>query len=125
MSEPTFNGQATIKVRFRNKAEYDKFRIYILKTKWETDIPPLWEDIVINFHNAEDIDLINKHIIQLLQLGFEVYTCRYKLEEQLAEEEHPREEDPEDIFDGFDPKEFDIDSFMKDLWTKLRGKKHD
>ena len=25
-----YDGQATIKIRFRNRAEYDKFRIYIL-----------------------------------------------------------------------------------------------
>ena len=95
MSETIFKGQATIKVRFRNKAEYDKFRIYVLKTKWNMDVHPCYQDIVIEFENSSDIDRINRQVIQLLQLGFEVYTCRFKLEQQLAEEEYPPEDIPE------------------------------
>ena len=118
VSEPSFNGQATIKVRFRNKPEYDKFRIYVLKTQWQTDAAPYYEDITINFHNTEDINQITRQIVQLLQLGFEVYTCRFKLEEQLAEEEHPSEEDPEE--DGVDISDFNLDHFVRDLFKKIR-----
>ena len=91
----TFDGQATIRVKFNSRAEYEKFRIYILKTKWSYDLDyPMFEELVMDFHNNDDLDRISRQVIYLLQLGFEVYCCRYKLEQTLAEEEHP----PEDLF---------------------------
>lgn len=93
----TFDGEATIKVRFRNNPEYVKFREQILKTKWTPgDAYPTWEEIVIPFHNVGDLDYVTKTVVMLLQNGFEVYSTRYKLEEQLAEEEHPVEEDEDE-----------------------------
>ncbi len=89
-----FDGQATIKVRFRNNPEYVKFREQILKTKWNPgDAYPTWEEMVIPFHNVEDLDTVTRTVVMLLQHGFEVYSTRYKLESQLAEEEHPPEGD--------------------------------
>ena len=112
-----FDGQATIKVRFHNKTEYDKFRMEVLKTKWSTDAAPQWEDITIPFHNCEDVEQINRTVIQLLQLGFEVYSCRFKLEKQLAEEEHP----PEGDTDGDDDiEDWDIAGMVNDLWKKIK-----
>ena len=96
-----FDGQAVIKVRFRNNPEYVKFRKQVLKTDWVPgDAYPPWEDLVVDFHCVDDLDRITRRIVQLLQMGFEVYSTRYKLEQQLAEEEHPIEEDSneEDIF---------------------------
>lgn len=96
-----FDGQAVIKVRFRNNPEYVKFRKQVLKTDWVPgDVYPPWEDLVVDFHCIDDLDRITRRIVQLLQMGFEVYSTRYKLEQQLAEEEYPTEEDTEeeDIF---------------------------
>lgn len=103
----TFNGQAVIKVRFRNNPEYVKFREQILKTKWNPgDVYPAWEEMKIDFHNVDDLDKVTRTVVMLLQNGFEVYSTRYKLEQQLAEEEHPPEGDEEgddiDLFDIYD-----------------------
>lgn len=97
MSEKSeFRGQVTIKVRFRNNPEYKKFRDYILKTPWRPgDVYPQWEEIVKDFNCIEDLDRVTRMVVMLLQMGFEVYSTRYKLEKQLAEEEHPREEEEE------------------------------
>ena len=93
----TFDGQAVIKVRFRNNPEYVKFREQILKTKWTPgDVYPTWEEMVIPFHNVDDLTVVTKTIVMLLQNGFEVYSTRYKLESQLAEEEYPPEGDEGD-----------------------------
>lgn len=101
-----FSGQATIKVRFRNNPEYVKFRTQVLKTDWMPgDAYPNWEDLIMEFHSVEDLERITKRIVQLLQMGFEVYSCRYKLEQQLAEEEHPPE----------DPYEEDLGEFFEDI----------
>ena len=109
----SFNGQVTIKVRFRNNPEYVKFRTYILKTDWMPgDAYPTWEDLVIDFHSVEDLDRITRRIVQLLQMGFEVYSTRYKLESQLAEEEYP----PDDLEpEAYDDAPFDFDEFHKDI----------
>lgn len=89
----SFDGQAVIKVRFRNNPEYVKFRTCILKTDWKPgDVYPQWEELVVDFHSVEDLENITKRIVMLLQMGFEVYSTRYKLEQQLAEEEYPEED---------------------------------
>ena len=89
-----FDGQAVIKVRFQFQPQYKKFREQILKTKWiPGDVWPTWEEMVMDFHNVDDLDKVTRTIVMLLQHGFEVYSTRFKLEQQLAEEEHPTEED--------------------------------
>ena len=94
----TFDGQAVIKVRFRTNPEYVKFRKYILKTEWiPGDAFPAWEEMTIDFHSSEDLEKVTKTVVMLLQQGFEVYSTRYKLESQLAEEEYPREGTVEEI----------------------------
>ena len=101
MAVEKFEGQAVIKVRFRNNPEYVKFREQILKTKWNPgDAWPSWEDMVIDFHNVNDLEKVTKTVVMLLQNGFEVYSTRYKLEQQLAEEEYPPEGYEDKVFDS-------------------------
>ena len=109
----TFSGQATIKIRFNNNPEYVKFRTYVLKTKWNPgDSYPLWEEMTLDFHCVDDLDQVTRIVVMLLQLGFEVYSCRYKLEQQLAEEEHPTDED---ISEEETEQDFDLKKFCSDL----------
>ena len=108
-----FNGQAVIKVRFRNNPEYVKFREQILKTKWNPgDAYPAWEEMEIDFHNVDDLDQVTKIVVMLLQNGFEVYSTRYKLEQQLAEEEHPEEEYGDEDDDDFD-EQYDLGKLIE------------
>ena len=77
---PIFDGKVTVRVNFRNRAEYEKFRKYVLKTPWTYELDtPLWEEQVMEFHSAEDVEHIDRMIVQLLQMGFQVYCCRYEL----------------------------------------------
>ena len=112
-----FNGQAVIKVRFRNNPEYVKFREQILKTKWNPgDAYPTWEEMKIDFHNVDDLDQVTRIIVMLLQNGFEVYSTRYKLEQQLAEEEHPTEDIDEEMngdTDGDEELAFDLGKMIE------------
>ena len=105
-----FDGRVTVRIRFRSRPEYEKFRKYILKTEWSYDLDyPMWEQIKMDFHNTDDVEAITRYIISLLQMGFEVYCCQYQMEEHLAAEEHPREEDiPEE----------DFDEVRRSLWTE-------
>lgn len=106
-----FSGRATIRVRFKSRAEYEKFRKYILKTEWSYDLDyPMWEEIVVSFYSTDDICALDRKIVWLLQMGFEVYCCKFQLEEQLAEAEFPREEDP-----------VDMKQFVKDIWIAKKS----
>ena len=109
---PTFDGKVTIRVRFRNKAEYQKFRKYVLKTGWEYDVSnPQYESLVREFHTADDVTEISKIIIELLQLGFYVWTTSYELTEiDPAELESPTDDEEEEggeNFEDWDDREED------------------
>lgn len=110
-----FDGRVTIRVRFRSRPEYEKFRKYILKTEWSYDLDyPMWEELTLDFHCTDDLQQVDRHIIGLLQMGFEVYCCRYQLEQHLAEDESPSEEDPSE--DSCELEEFDIAKMVSDAW---------
>jgi len=119
--ESTFDGRATIRVHFRNRPEYEKFRKYILKTQWSYDLDyPMWEELTLDFHCVDDVEQINKHIVGLLQMGFEVYCCKYQLEEHLASDQHPPEGDMDgDNFEELDT--FDIGKIISDAWKAVGG----
>lgn len=95
---PEFNGKVTIRVRFKNKIEYEKFRKYILKTGWDYDVGhPQYESLVVEFHSIEDVERITKTVVQLLQQGFYVWMTSYELKEiDPAELESPTDDEPEE-----------------------------
>ena len=128
-----FDGQATIRVIFRNRAEYEKFRKYVLRTEWSYDLDfPLFEEIKKDFHNVEDINQISMQIVWLLQLGFHVQACRYQLESELAELEHPEEDQEEDHEEDIEETyseqaysseipQFDIADCLHKAWDAIYG----
>lgn len=126
MAEPKFDGQATIKVRFRNNPDYVRFCEYILKSKWRPgDAYPTWVEQNIEFHSIDDLNNINKLIVMLLQMGFEVYSTGYKLEQQLAEEEYPKDDIPTDEAYTDDEieedlKTFNLERFVEDIKNVFR-----
>ena len=79
-----FYGKAIITVRFKNHAEWQKWRKYILKTDWDFDggAGPYVATLEMRFNCVDDIEKIVKQIVQLLQLNFEVYSCQWKLDEE-------------------------------------------
>lgn len=106
-----FDGKAIIKVRFRNKLEYEKFRKYILKTSWNYGDAayPLWEEMPLAFHCIDDLNRINNLIIYLLQLKFEVYCCKYQMDVIMEEESDEKVEEEEEI---------DLEKEFGDIWRK-------
>lgn len=83
---PKFDGKVTIRVNFPNRVVYEKFRRYILKTEWSYAVDyPIFEEMEVEFHNTEDLLQIDRQIIHLLQNGFQVYCCRYQLNESATE----------------------------------------
>ena len=123
MGEPIFDGNVTIKVKFNSKAEYQKFRKYILRTEWSYELDyPLFEELKFAFHNVDDLNDLNRYIVLLLQCGFEVYGCNYKLV-QTGIREYGSNIEPKEAKDEYiNPDEFDIKKIVKDIWIKAGGK---
>ena len=118
-----FDGRVTIRVNFKNRIQYEKFRKYVLKTSWTYDLDhPLFEELICEFHNCEDLEEINRRIFYLLQIGFDVYCCRYQMD-QSVEEEEKQQQDIESW--EFDPNEFNLKEMCNDLWKNVGGKMHD
>lgn len=76
-------GHTTITIRFENRVQWQKYRKYILKTDWDFDAEshPYVARLEERYCCVDDIDRIVKKIVQLLQLGFEVYSCKWELED--------------------------------------------
>lgn len=85
------SGKATITIRFANRMQWQKYRLYILKTDWDFDAGynPYTAHIQERYCCVDDIERITKRIVQLLQLGFEVYSCKWELDDpNKTEAEH-------------------------------------
>lgn len=76
-------GHTTITIRFENRVQWQKYRKYILKTDWDFDAGshPYVARLEERYCCVDDVDRIVKKIVQLLQLGFEVYSCKWELED--------------------------------------------
>lgn len=76
-----YYGSASITVRFENRVQWQKWRKYVLKTDWDFDggSGPYIARLEEKFNCSEDVERITKRIVQLLELGFEVYSCQWKL----------------------------------------------
>ena len=72
-------GTCTIMVRFETGAEYLKFCKYVLKSAWVPDVHPYMESMEMEYENSDDLDRIVRQIVQLQQLGFDVYSAKWKL----------------------------------------------
>ena len=76
-------GHSAITIRFENRVQWQKYRKYILKTDWDFDggSHPYVATLEDRFKTVEDIERITKTIVMLLQLGFDVYSCKWELED--------------------------------------------
>ena len=77
-------GTATITIRFENRVQWQKYRMYILKTEWDFDggDHPYTAQLKQNFTCVDDVEQITKKIVDLLQLGFDVYSCKWDLQKE-------------------------------------------
>ena len=111
MRELTFSGKADITIRFTTGLMWQKYRKYVLKTGWDFDAPsyPYTASIEMVFKGIDDVMDICKQIIFLLQLGFEVYSCKWNLDQEYLEKIMADPDDTGtlsereflDLFDGY------------------------
>lgn len=74
-------GSAIITVRFENRVQWQKWRKYIMREPWEFDggNHPYTAALELHFSTAEDVEHIVQKVVQLMQMGFDVYSCQWKL----------------------------------------------
>lgn len=109
-----FDGIATIRVNFRNRPEYEKFRKYVLRTGWSYALDyPLFEEMTFKFAYTSDVEKISKTIVSLLQMGFDVYCCRFELKQYKSEPDPDLDVNDEDTYIQDDP---DIQRIVDDMW---------
>lgn len=87
MGELIFHGNAKITIRFQNVLMWQKYRKYVLKTAWDFDAPnhPYTANLEMEFSSMSDVAHICKQIIFLLQMGFEVHSCKWGLDPEYVE----------------------------------------
>ena len=85
---PIFNGTCILSVRFQNHGEYLKWKNFTHTTRqWDFIMQyPAIMRAEYAFHNAADVEIMTRKIVQLLQMGFDVYSTSWKLEEKTNEE---------------------------------------
>lgn len=88
MDAMKFGGTARINIHFLNRLMWQKYRKYILKTEWDFDtgMHPSSANLDMQFHSMDDVVDICKRIVFLLQLGFEVHSCRWTLDQEYLDE---------------------------------------
>lgn len=89
-------GTAVITIRFENRLQWQKYRKYILKTNWDFDggSAPSVAQLPIQFACIDDVERVLKTVIELLQLGFDVYSCQWNLERKESTDEIAEETTP-------------------------------
>lgn len=79
----TLYGKCTLQIRFNDKYEYLRWRKYNGgKTRWDfmTQYPAIMTN-EFEFHTSQDIDMLVRQIVQLLQQGYNVRAVDWKLTE--------------------------------------------
>ena len=82
-NQPIVKGKCTLAIRFRTHGEYLKWKTLTHVTRqWEfiTEYPAIMR-AEYDFSNVADVELMIRKIIDLLQMGFDVYSAAWKLEE--------------------------------------------
>lgn len=77
-------GTCKLAIKFENRAEYLKWKRYIGGgSAWEFEISyPAIMYTNFEFHDSEDVEILCKRIVQLLEMGFNVHSTNWSLKEE-------------------------------------------
>lgn len=89
MYEPKSNvmhGRCTLSIRLENHGEYLKWRKYNGGRQWEFEHTyPAIMKAEYYFHSSLEVEVIAKKIVQLLEMGFDVYSARWSLAKEKSQ----------------------------------------
>lgn len=73
-------GRCVLTIRFENGAEYAKWKKYNPGRQWEFMVSfPALMRADYEFHTTLDVEMMAKKIVQLLEMGFNVYSADWQL----------------------------------------------
>ena len=77
-------GNCKLAIRFENRAEYLKWKRYIGNNQaWEFEVSyPAIMYADFEFHDSEDVEILVKRIVQLMEMGFNVHSANWSLKEE-------------------------------------------
>ena len=87
IKEDKLYGSCVLSIYFNSHAEYLKWKRYCEPNrKWDfvTSFPVNFQ-ATYEFHTVQDVNVIAQKIVQLLQLGFSVYSARWQLKEYKSQ----------------------------------------
>ena len=88
LSPQAMKGSCVLTIRFENHAEYLKWAKYNPGRTWEFLVSyPALMRARYSFENALEAEMMAKKIVQLLTIGFNVYSASWVLEEKEEESE--------------------------------------
>lgn len=87
-SEPKVRGKCVLTFRIENHGEYLKWQKYNPGRQWEfVSVYPALMRAEYSFRNSLEVEMMAKKIVQLLTIGFDVYSANWKLERAQGTDE--------------------------------------
>lgn len=78
--QDTLYGSCILEIQIKNHGEYLRWIKYNPGRKWEFMVGyPAIMRAEYDFHTAMEVELMAKKIVQLMQMGFDVYSARWRL----------------------------------------------
>ena len=78
-------GKCTLSIRFENHGEYLKWKTYAGGRQWDFLVNyPAVMRAEYPFESSLDVEIMTRKIVQRLEMGFDVYSASWSLEEKEA-----------------------------------------
>lgn len=79
-------GKCILEIQLKNHGEYLRWQKYNGGRRWEFDHSyPAIMRASYEFHTAMDVEVMTKKIVQLLEMGFDVYSARWQVSEEKSQ----------------------------------------
>lgn len=80
---PEMYGRCTLSIRMDSEEDYQRWKKYNPDKKWDFIVSfPAVMRAEYTFKNAMEVEMMAKKVVQLLQMGFDVHTANWKLDEK-------------------------------------------
>ena len=85
-NKPKLKGRCVLSIKIEDELEFEKWKEYNPGRKWEFIVSyPALMRAEYRFVNSMDVEILVKKVVQLLQMGFNVYSAQWLLEEESHE----------------------------------------
>ena len=82
-ASPELHGRGVLCIRMENEEDYERWKKYNPDRKWDFIVNyPAVMRAEYTFKNALEAEIMAKKIVQLLQIGFDVHSASWKLDEK-------------------------------------------